>query len=118
MRVQTAAIIVASFLLSHVRGPSFYSFDRRGALEMTEAVDLVERAPESAASCASCRPIGRPASCSPRTAGLPGVDHGGRRVGVAGPDAAERDIESYLRTQVPLIADTDMRCAHREPRTG
>ena len=44
MRGQTAAIIVVSFLLSHVTGILFYSLDRRGALEMTEAMDLGERA--------------------------------------------------------------------------
>ena len=44
MRVQTAAIIIVSFFVSHVAGLLFYSLDRRGALEMTEAMDLVERA--------------------------------------------------------------------------
>ena len=44
MRFQTAAIIVVGFLLSHAAGLLFYSLDRRGALEMTEAMDLIERA--------------------------------------------------------------------------
>jgi hypothetical protein len=42
LRFQTSAIIVVSFLLSHAAGLLFYSFDRKGALEMTEAVDLAE----------------------------------------------------------------------------
>ena len=39
LRFQTSAIILASFLVSHVAGLLFYTLDRRGALEMTEAID-------------------------------------------------------------------------------
>jgi signal transduction histidine kinase len=110
MRVQAAAIIVASFLLSHAAGLMFYSFDRRGALEMTEAIDLVERA-------AGVSRLLRELPADWRQSIVQSSDSRAFRVWISEqpaletrePTAAERDIESYLRTQVPLIVDTDMR---------
>ncbi|MBL3674108.1 ATP-binding protein [Paracoccus aerius] len=110
MRFQTAAIIVASFILSHAAGLFFYALDRRDALAVTEAVDRAERA----------------ADISRLLHELPADWHDSivlfsdtrnfrvwlsdqPAVAVPDPTRTERDITAYLRTQVPRIAEGDLR---------
>lgn len=110
LRFQTTAIIVASFLLSHAAGLLFYNLDRRDALEMTEAVDLAERA-------AGLARLIRDLPADWRTSLVRSSDSRAFRVWISslpamdmrGPDQAELDIDAYLRTQVPLATDQDIR---------
>ena len=110
LRLQTSAIIIASFLLSHVAGLLFYSFDRRGALEITEAVDLAERA-AGISRLVQDLPEDWKASL------VRSSDSRAFRVWVTTSPAvemrdstrAELDVDAYLRTQVPRVADQDIR---------
>jgi signal transduction histidine kinase len=110
LRFQTSAIIVVSFLLSHAAGLLFYSFDRKGALEMTEAVDLAERA-------AGISRLLRDLPSDWKESIVRSSDSRAFRVWVSAepavvmrdPTQAELDVDAYLRTQVPRIADHDMR---------
>jgi signal transduction histidine kinase len=110
LRFQTTAIIVASFLLSHAAGLLFYNLDRRGALEMTEAVDLAERATGLAR-------LVRELPSDWRASLVRSSDSRAFRVWVSpapavdmrGSDEAELAIDAYLRTQVPSATDQDVR---------
>jgi signal transduction histidine kinase len=110
MRAQTAAVIAASFLLSHAAGVLFYTLDRQGALEMTEAVDLIERA-------AGVSRLLRELPEDWQTSLVRSSDSRAFRVWVSAepvvvmrdPTQAELDIDAYLRTQVPLIPDDGLR---------
>lgn len=109
MRSQTTAIIVASFLLSHLVGYAFYHFDRRDAMELTEAVDLAERA-------AGISRLLRDLPPSWRGEVVRFSDSRAFRVwasdaspiGVSDPSDEEDDILNYLRSQVPRIAGNAM----------
>ena len=110
MRVQTAAILVASVLLSHVAGLLFYSLDRQGALAITEATDLAERAAgvsrllrdlpldwhERIVHASDSRAFR--VWLSPASA-----------VEVPEPTSSELDVTAYLRTQVPPLSDDALR---------
>ena len=110
MRFQTAVIIIASFILSHVAGLFFYALDRRDTLALTEAVDRAERAADisrllhelpadwhdNIASFSDTRNFRVWLSDEPAVA-------------VPDPTKTERDITAYLRTQVPRIAEGDLR---------
>ncbi|MFD2816730.1 hypothetical protein ACFSYD_23570 [Paracoccus aerius] len=110
MRFQTAAIIIASFILSHAAGLLFYALDRRDTLAITEAVDRAERAADisrllhelpadwhdNIASFSDTRNFRVWLSDEPAVA-------------VPDPTKTERDIMAYLRTQVPRIAEGDLR---------
>ncbi|MDQ1900238.1 ATP-binding protein [Paracoccus sp. WLY502] len=110
MRFRTAAIIVASFILSHAAGLLFYALDRRDTLAVTEAVDRAERAADisrllhevpadwhdSIISFSDSRNLRVWLSDKPA-------------VVVPEPTRTERDIAAYLRTQVPRIAEGDLR---------
>lgn len=109
MRSQTAAIIVVSFLLSHIAGLLFYSFDRQGALAMTEAIDRAERA-------AGVSRLLHDLPASWRDAVVRFSDSRAFRVWISEepalvvpkPTQAELDIAAYLRTQLPRIAEHDL----------
>jgi signal transduction histidine kinase len=110
MRAQAATIIIVSFLLSHVAGILFYSLDRRGALEMTEAMDLVERA-------AGISRLIRELPDDWRASIVRSSDSRAFRVWVTSEpatgtrelSATEQEMEAYLRTQVPQLSVADMR---------
>lgn len=110
LRFQTAAIIVAAFFLSHLAGYLIYVFDRKDALEMTEAIDLAERAAG----------VSRLVRDLPETLKRDIVEYSDSRIfrvwlssepGV--PDGTESEVEAeiltYLRSQVPRIAKNEMR---------
>ncbi|MBB3710917.1 signal transduction histidine kinase [Limimaricola variabilis] len=109
MRAQTTAIIVASFVLSHLVGYAFYHVDRQGALELTEAVDLAERA-------AGISRLLRDLPPSWRGEVVQLSDSRAFRVwtSTASPPVQaemseeESGVLAYLRTQVPRIADNEM----------
>lgn len=116
MRFQTSAIIIASFLLSHLVGLLLYGFDRR-ALAMTEAIDRAERSVD----------IGRLLQGLPadmRDSIVRFTDSRALRVWIStepavempAPTRAERDVTSYLRTQVPGMAESDVRVRFVGPR--
>lgn len=110
MRFQTSVIIIVSFLLSHAAGYLFYELDRRSALEMTEAIDIAERA-------AGVSRLVRDLSESARAEVVRFSDSRAFRVWASttpafeegSPSQDETDVLSYLRTQVPRIANNDMR---------
>lgn len=110
LRVQTAAIIIVSFLLSHVAGILFYSLDRRGALERTEAIDLVERA-------AGISRLLRELPADWQASIVRSSDSRAFRVWITtesavirqDPSAAEQEIDAYLRTQIPQLSVADLR---------
>ncbi|TNC63118.1 ATP-binding protein [Rubellimicrobium roseum] len=110
MRFQTAAIIVVSFLLSHAAGLLFYSLDRRGALEMTEAMDLIERA-------AGISRLVRELPTSWQASIVRSSDSRAFRVWVTAEPASplrelspsELEMDAYLRSQVPQLAQGEMR---------
>lgn len=110
MRFQTSAILVASILLSHVIGLLLYAVERRGALELTEAIDRAERSAD----------ISRLVDDLP-VASRDGIvrllDSRALRVWTTeepavpapGPTRTDRDVTSYLRGQVPDRAEDDVR---------
>ncbi len=109
MRAQTTAIIVASFVLSHLVGYAFYHVDRQDAVELTEAVDLAERA-------AGISRLLRDLPPSWRSEVVTLSDSRAFRVwsSNAAPPVQEEvseeesDVLAFLRTQVPRIADNEM----------
>ncbi len=116
MRGETSSIIILALLLSHIAGYMIYHFDRRDALEMTEAADLAERA-------AGISRLLRDLPPAQRTDVVTLSDSRTFRVW-SGPKPAldphqatnaESEIVTYLRTQVPLIADNDMRVRFVDP---
>lgn len=110
MRVQTAAIIVVSFLLSHVAGLLFYRLDRQGALEMTEAVDLAERAAGISRLVRDLPPDWRNNIVLFSDSRAFRVWNSSEpAVSMPEPTEAELDVVTYLRTQLPRITDHDMR---------
>jgi signal transduction histidine kinase len=110
MRAQAAAVIVATFLLSHLAGVLFYAFERRGAIEMTEALDLVERA---AGLSRLLREL--PADWKPSL--VRASDSRAFRIWVTAEpalprreaSAAEQEIEAHLRAQLPRLSVADFR---------
>ena len=110
MRVQTAAIIVAGFVLSHFAGYLLYTQDRRDALLITEALDIAERA-------ASVSRLLRDLPAGWREEVVRVSDSRAFRVWtspappfeVAEPTSEEVDLLSYLRSQLPRLADHEMR---------
>lgn len=109
MRARTTAIIVASFVLSHLVGYAFYHFDRREAVEMTEAVDLAERA-------AGISRLVRDLPLAWRNEVVKFSDSRAFRVWTSSTSPleperlseAEQEILAYLRSQVPRIASNEM----------
>lgn len=110
MRVQTTVIIIVAFLLSHVAGYIIYTLDRRDALEMTEAIDIAERA-------AGISRLTRDLPSSWQGEIVQFSDSRAFRVWTSSLPAVEAhdisddegDILAYLRSQVPRIADHEMR---------
>lgn len=110
MRLQTAAIIIAGFVLSHVAGYLLYSQDRRDALLMTEALDIAERA---AGVSRLLRDL--PVGWREEVARVSDSRH--FRVWLSpeppfqrvDPTAEETDLLDYLRAQMPRIAANEMR---------
>ncbi len=110
MRGETSSVIITALLLSHIAGYLIYHFDRRDALEMTEAADLAERA-------AGISRLLRDLPPGQRSDVVKLSDSRNFRVWSGQQPAldpqqaseAETEILAYLRTQVPRIADNDMR---------
>lgn len=110
LRVQTAAIVVLSLLLSHAAGLLIYTLERRGALEMTEAIDRAERAADAsrvlsemqadrrhrAVRLLDARVLRTWVSAEPAVAAVE-------------PTKAEADVGAYLRTQLPDVPEGSMR---------
>jgi signal transduction histidine kinase len=110
MRFQTSAIIIASFLLSHLVGLLLYTIERRGALGMTEAMDRAERSADISRLVDDL-----PAEWRDGIVRL--LDSRALRVWtsaepavvVPGPTRADSDVTSYLRAQVLDRAESDVR---------
>lgn len=110
MRFQASAIIVASIVLSHAVGLLLYGAERRGAIEMTEAIDRAERS-------ADIDRLLRDLPADRRDAMVRLLDSQVLRVWVSdepavtspGPSRADADVTAYLRAQVPEAADSDVR---------
>jgi signal transduction histidine kinase len=110
MRLQTAAIIIAGFVLSHVAGYLLYTQDRRDALLMTEALDIAERA-AGVSRLLRDLPVGWREEVSRVS------DSRAFRVWLSpeppfesvDPTAEEIDLLDYLRAQMPRIAANEMR---------
>ena len=110
LRMQTTVIIIMAFLISHVAGYIIYTLDRRDALEMTEAIDVAERA-------AGISRLTRDLPASWQGEIVQFSDSRAFRVWTSAQSAvetanateAELDLLSYLRSQVPRIDDHEMR---------
>jgi signal transduction histidine kinase len=110
MRFQTSAIIFVSFMLSHITGYLFYKYDRQNALEMTEAFDIAERA-------AGVSRLLRDLPDDWRQGVLEFSDSRAFRVWkstvpaveMPAPTVEESELLNYLRSQVPRVANHEMR---------
>lgn len=110
MRVQTAAIIVVGLVLSHAAAYLLYAQDRRDALMMTEALDVAERT-------AGISRLIRNLPAGWRSDIVEASDSRAFRVwssrgpGFENNEPSEEEIElaDYLRSQVPRVADNEMR---------
>ncbi len=116
MRGETSSIIIVALLLSHIAGYVIYAFDRRDALEMTEAADLAERA-AGISRLLRDLPVARRAEVvalsDSRTFRVWSAPQPVLSVQEA--TDAENEIVTYLRTQVPRIAGHDMRVRFLDP---
>lgn len=109
MRLQTAAIIIAGFILSHITGYLLYTQDRRDALLVTEALDITERAAGVSRLVRNLPPAWQDelvrASDSRAfrvwTSNEPPFESAGMTI-------EEADLIAYLRFLVPRIADNEM----------
>jgi signal transduction histidine kinase len=119
LRFQTAAIIVVAFFISHLAGYLIYSLDRKDALEMTEAIDLAERAAG----------VSRLVRDLPPSLKRDIVEYSDSRIfrvwlssEPAVPEITVSDVESeiltYLRSQVPRIAKNEMRVSFLSENPG
>lgn len=110
MRAQTAVIIVVAFVLSHLAGYLLYSWDRRDALMMTEAIDIAERAAGISRLVRDMAPEGRAEV-------VRFSDGRAFRVWRSKEPAFEEtaetneetDVLTYLRSQMPRISGNEMR---------
>ena len=110
LRFQTAAIIVVSFLLSHLAGVFYYSLERRDALELTEALDRAERAVDISQYLADI-----PADRQERfvrfsdTPNLRVWISAEPAVAPSDPTMPESEVADYLRAELPFAADQGVR---------
>ena len=110
MRLQTAAIIIAGIVLSHLAAYLLYARDRRDALLVTEALDIAERA-------AGISRLVRDLPMDWRNHVVAASDSRAFRVWTsAGPAFAnfeptndEMEILEYLRALLPRISANEMR---------
>ena len=110
MRVQTAAIIVAGFVLSHVAGYLLYTQDREDALLITEALDIAERAASVSRLLRDLPPgwreevvrVSDSRAFRVWTSAEPPFE-------VAEPTDEENDLLFYLRSQLPRLAGSELR---------
>lgn len=110
LRFQASVIIVASILLSHAVGLLLYGVERRGAIEMTEAIDRAERS-------ADIDRLLRNLPADRREAMVRLLDSQVLRVWISeepavtspGPTQTDADVAAYLRAQVPEVAAGDVR---------
>ncbi|OOY07013.1 ATP-binding protein [Thioclava sp. F36-7] len=109
LRAETSAILVIAMLLSHLAGYLIYTTDRRDAIEITEAVDIAERA-------AGISRLLRDLPPSWRAEVIKLSDSRTFRVWTTAvpifeannPTEDEINVRTYLRTQVPRISDHEM----------
>lgn len=116
MRGETASIIILALLLSHIAGYMIYHFDRRDALEMTETADLAERAAGISRLLRDLPPAQRTDVVTLSDSRTFRVWSGPQpALGPHQASDAESEIVTYLRKQVPRIADNDMRVRFVDP---
>ena len=110
MRGETSSVIIIALLLSHVLGYLIYHFDRRDALEMTEAADLAERA-AGISRLLRDLPPGQRSEVVMLSDSRTFRVWSGPQPAVVSHQASEAETEilAYLRTQVPRISGNDMR---------
>ncbi len=110
MRVQTVAIMAVGFALAQLAGYWLYSLDRRGAIEMTEALDIAERAAGLSRLLRDLPPEwATPVALASDSRAFRVWISEAPAFDVVEPTRDEVDIEAYLRLQVPRIAKNDMR---------
>ena len=110
LRFQTSAIIIVSFLLSHIAGLLFYSLERRSALELTEAIDRSERAADTSRLLLDVTGDRRDRAVQlTDTRALRVWITTEPAVSVTEPTQAEADVTAYLRTQIPELSEEDIR---------
>ena len=109
LRFQTVAIIALTILLSQMAGLVFYSFDRRSALELTEAIDRAERAADVSRLLHEVSAVRRDRAVQlSDTRNLRVWMSPAPAVVMAEPTKAESDVHAFLRTQRPEVADQDI----------
>lgn len=110
LRFQTSAIIIASFLASHIAGLVLYNVDRRVSLEMTEAIDRSERAADITRLLHDVSGDRRDRTIEfSDTRNLRVWISSGSAVQVSEPTKSEMDVMAYLRTQLPELPAEDIR---------
>lgn len=109
LRFQTVAIIALTLLLSQIAGLVFYSFDRRSALELTEAIDRAERAADVSRLLHEVSAVRRDRAVQlSDTRNLRVWLSPEPAVVMSEPTKAESDVHAFLRTQLPEVADQDV----------